>query len=67
MATSPDCRFSSICPAISIAARRFADWSLDFGFAAEGERELPTGPAVDLPGLSITSTHRKRVLEVFIS
>jgi hypothetical protein len=45
-----------------IAARHFAEWTMDFGFASQAVGE----PPADLPSLSITSGHLKQLLEVFI-
>lgn len=50
-----------------LLARQFAEWSMDFGFAplpAAGQE--PGTPTPALPGLSTTSSHLKRLLEVFI-
>ena len=52
-----------------IPARQFAEWSMDFGFAALLEPEQAGNPLVQpaaLPGLSTTSAHLKVLMEAFI-
>ena len=52
-----------------LLARQFAEWSMDFGFAplpAAGQEPGTPAPEHVLPGLSTTSSHLKRLLEVFI-
>jgi hypothetical protein len=52
-----------------IPARQFAEWSMDFGFAALPKPEQEGSPLVQraaLPGLSTTSAHLKVLMEAFI-
>ena len=52
-----------------IPARQFAEWSMDFGFAALLEPEQAgssSAQSAALPGLSTTSVHLKVLMEAFI-
>ena|GEM_PF-5181611 len=52
-----------------LPARRFAEWSMDFGFEAQPDTGPASGtspPQYVLPGLSTTSAHLKLLLEAFI-
>ncbi|MBD2769124.1 BLUF domain-containing protein [Hymenobacter sp. BT664] len=46
-------------------ARRFGEWSMDFGYAPAPGAEPDRSP-LPLPGLSTTSAHLKRLLEACI-
>ena len=52
-----------------LPAQQFAEWSMDFGFAAMLESEQAGSPLAQpatLPGLSTTSAHPKVLMEAFI-
>lgn len=49
-----------------LPARRFSEWSMDFGYSAQPEAGPGAVATPPLPGLSTTSAHLKRLLEAFI-